>query len=83
MVLYNQVLFPYTGIPIYRALNVADSSTHLIHYSQQVAKGFLWTPSGQEAAEASQNPNPKLKEREGMGKHRNVGQGDNTVPRLR
>jgi hypothetical protein len=58
MVLYNQVLFPYTGIPIYRALNVADSSTHLIHYSQQVAKGFLWTPSGQEAAEASQNPTP-------------------------
>ena len=47
---------PIYWVPIYWALNVAVSSTHLIHYSQQVAKGFLWTPSGQVAAVASQNP---------------------------
>ena len=45
MVLLNQALllmgyFPWTHT-YHGLMNVAVSSTHLIHYSQQVAKGFL------------------------------------------
>ena len=59
------------------------SSTHLIHYSQQVAKGFQCLQVVEWQLQASLNPNPKPKEREGMGKLKLVSLGNYASSRLR
>ena len=75
MVIIIQALLPihtYHGTHTYHGLlNVAVSSTHLIHYSQQVAKGFLCLQVVEWQLQLAKTQPQAKKEREGMGKHRN------------